>query len=148
MTIKRKPHKDNPYSSFPRPTEIKLKRTELKRKTPMKPISDKARKHYQATKGLRRDPIDKFGVLCDFPGCESLADDPHEITCGPDRQAAMENPRLLMYVCRKHHSHVQGMPYAKQIAMVALSMVRSVNRVRRCNAVSVEKVVLYLGTDT
>lgn len=106
-------------------------------------MSEKARKHYNATKGLRRDPIDKFGVLCDC-GCGERADDPHELTAGPDREAAMENPRLLLYLRRSCHQRIQGMPYAKQIAMVTLSMIRAVNNQKRCNAVSLEKVLMYL----
>lgn len=123
-----------------------LRRTKgLERRTPMKRISAKQAKLNRDTRGLRRDPIEKFGVLCDFPKCNRSAEDPHEVTAGYSRPAAMTNPRLLMYVCREHHKIVQGLPYAKQIAIVVEAMVRAVNEVRACRCVSKEKVVLYLN---
>lgn len=109
----------------------------------MAKVSKKQAKLNRDTRGMRRDPIEKFQVLCDC-GCGSPATDCHELTSGFSRPEAMKDPRLLMYLARGCHERIQGMPYAKQIAIVARAMVRSVNRVRACNAVSDDKVVMYL----
>ena len=57
----------------------------------------------------------------------------------------MQNPRLLMWLCGKHHREMQGQPYQNQIAAVLRAMVREVNRVRGYQAVDIEAVVKELA---
>lgn len=104
--------------------------------------SDKQKKLEKRTDAMRHAPME-LGVQCD--NCENLCEHPHEIVAGHGyRDKSMQDPRLLMFVCPDCHKLIQGMPYAKQIAIVAKAMVRSVNRVRGSKVVSMAKVRLYI----
>lgn len=108
----------------------------------IKPISDKQRKLYQATKKARLGPI-KNKQVCDFCLMHN-AEDTHEITAGAHRQDAMKDVRALMWVCRECHDIVQAMPYEEQIAVVVKSVVAAVNRCCDRRAVCVADVVRQL----
>lgn len=113
-----------------------------KKRTALKPISDKQRKLYRDTKPTRHGPI-KNGQVCDC--CqEEPAIDPHEITAGSHRRAAMKDVRALMWLCFKCHKKLQGLPYEEQIAVVVKSVIAAVNRCCGRDAVCVEDVINQL----
>ncbi len=112
-------------------------------RSPIARQSKSYRKRHQTTTAMRHGPID-LGQVCDHEGCQRRASDPHEITAGPHKSAAMRNVRAMMWLCREHHTYYQSTPYAFQAAAVVRSTVNAINdcvRGKSGKVVSVEEVI-------
>lgn len=136
------------------------RRKPIKRRTPLKPggylkrkkrirrRSMKQQAHMDATSALRWSAIE-YGVTCEGPLCARRAEHPHEITAGPHRKRAMEEPLAQMHLCSGCHDDLQGQPYEKQIAYKVIAIVDAANRclgssIGPVNRVCVRKVIKWI----
>lgn len=95
-----------------------MKRTPLKRKTPMKRVSDKRRKLMREVGPERKARKAEVGccMLCRraLPPSELDAD---EIARGPAREACLKEPSLILILCRCCHDMSQNWQPGKRIAI-------------------------------
>jgi hypothetical protein len=111
-----------------------MKRSELKRKTPLirktpiKPMSAKKKQEIADTSAMRAAYVENQG-LCD--ACQvNQACDCHELASGPGRAAAVYLPNTYLALCRPCHTRLQGGPIPPQIVIKWMSVLRDVNACR------------------
>ena len=91
-----------------------MKRTALKRKTPLKRVSAKRRKLLRVVGPIRKDFLANAGQ-CMI--CRSATPvDVHEIARGFAREECLGQPILQLALCRACHAIAQDAPAAEQIA--------------------------------
>ncbi len=128
--MKRKPHKDNPFSTF-------APRTKGIRK-----VSAKKRKELAETDAIRHWYIEA-GYPCQV--CRKQpATECHEITAGAHRHRAVHDPDAQLYICGPCHRWAQGLPYATQIVYRLRAILNGVNECHGSNTVTFKDVVVEI----
>lgn len=94
-----------------------MKRTALKRRTRLRPMSAKRRGQLRARASVRREVLERQGGICAFSGCREPATDVHEIkprSRGGNWLSADEAAGF----CNGHHMWIHGNP--KEAARLGL----------------------------
>lgn len=69
-----------------------------------------------------RDQFRRDHPYCQWPGCDRLGYEVHEIARGPARQAAMLNPAAMLHLCTFHHGLAHYVPsFVRDLAVKLLA---------------------------
>lgn len=90
------------------------RKSKLKRKTRLKPESAKHRKRRMEATPFRKNYLRLHPQCAVFPSAPSI--EVHEITAGPDREAALDNPAAVLAVSRPGHLVIQYETLERQCA--------------------------------
>ena len=112
--LKRRPHPDNPFSTF------------APRTKPIAKVSAKTKQLRNATSSHREAYVREAG-LCERCQCRE-ATDCHEIPAGSSRHRAIKLANTWLALCRECHDLVQGIDFIEQFNLKCEAVRRDINR--------------------
>ena len=86
----------------------------------MRPFSKARAAINREVKPFRDEYRNKY-PYCQFPGCDKLGQDLHELPRGVHRAGALGVASAVLHLCRAHHDQVQPMPLVAQLGIKKLS---------------------------